>query len=371
MVLEFVGEHEEFTNVPIGWVSWDYALRYNHQKLGITDRNYVEIYGQEGVGKTTIMTSLGLELAKILDREISCLDIESLNPNLVRNANEHTKYTGRWHWIKHDKVSTKYQHDDESVKHEKLLGDLGKRLGTNGDIVLLDSVAAIIPVSEKEGDVGDANIGRRAFPLAQFSREVGSALGSRGRFALATNHKYEEVATGLAFKTFNTPGGKVKNYFMRTIVDIKVPYLALGGSGKKEMDFGNGRLIEGIVRKNTHGVVGENFWLFAVGGHGVHKGLTAMFDCVKFGLAEFTGGKGVTTVEIALKSSGETLGKVQDVIENRNELDFTPFYSALNEWLVEQGANPVFEIDEQRFEAVIEDETDGLQNAADLLGDEE
>ena len=216
MVLEFVGEHEEFTNIPIGWVSWDNALRYNSARVGITDRNYVEIYGQEGVGKTTIMVSLALELAKLLERNIDCLDIESLNPNLVRNANNHTKYTGKWHWSKHDKVSTKYQHADESTKHEKLLGELSKSLSVTGNIVLLDSIASIIPVSEKEGDIGDANIGRRAFPLAQFSREVGSALGNRGRFAIVTNHKYEEVASGLAFKTFNTPGGKVKNYFMRT-----------------------------------------------------------------------------------------------------------------------------------------------------------
>lgn len=335
MAITFVGEHEEFEHIPTGFVSFDWALRSDPKNLGITTRNLVEVYGATGVGKTTIATSIAARLADKLGLGVASLDIEPQSPVLISQICNTVGYNGEWKWVRPKGAKT---------SDEYLLGALNDAMA-DGNIAILDSIGAISPVAEVEGDVGDRNIGARAFPMAQYSRGASRNLKymDKPSFAFMTNHKYQEIATGLAFKTYDTPGGKVKNYLLTILLDVKIPYLPVNGGSKKQMHFETGWLLEGQVKKNRHGVEMDDFWLFVIGGHGVHLGLTAMFDCLKFGIAEWVGGKGITTAEIALKSTGESLGKVQEVIEKREELDFQPFYSALNQWLKDQGSDPVFD----------------------------
>ena len=321
--MKFEGEHPTIEFVETGWYSFDLALRESYKKLGISTRTITEVFGPTSIGKSHFINSLAGVLGKKLELDIACLDLELQNQDTVERILNNVEFDGTWYW-----VNQKRKPDEGKLAvDEKLLKSLYTH-ASKSRISILDSVASVVPISEIEGDVGDRNIGARAFPMAQFSRIFAKQLrySEKGAFGFLANHRYEKVMTGLRFKTHDAPGGSVKENMAFIRIEPRVPFIPIpsGGKTKKLARFGTGWLFEGKVLKNRHGLSFSDFWVFIVGGEGVHSGLTAMFDCVKLGLAVIQKGASIT-----MKDTGETFGRISKIVEDRHVFDFSTFYAAL------------------------------------------
>jgi len=317
-MVKFVGKHSEISWVQTEFYSLDISTRKNYSTIGWPTRTLTEVYGPTSIGKSTFINSLSGVVGKRLDLPIACLDLEHQDAKTVEAIMNTVGFDGEWLWVNPDGRAK----DDFSDEH--LLRQLCKKV-SKGYITILDSVASISPVAEVEGNIGDANMGRRAFPMAQYSRLINRELkcAEKGTISFMANHRYEKIATGLAFATFDTPGGKVKSNISHIRIEAKIPYIPIGSS-KKLAHFGDGWVFEGKVDKNRFGLSKSDFWVYIVGGKGIHKGLTAMFDCVKLGLAEIK-----TGAKLYMKGTGEELGRVSKIISDKEEFDFGIFYNLL------------------------------------------
>ena len=325
--MKFVGEHPTIEFVETGYYSLDLALRESYNRLGISTRTLTELIGPTSIGKSHFINSLAGVLGHKLERNVACLDLELQNQDTLERILNNAGFDNEWRWVvpgKKRKKKGKEDDDNDIVADERLLNALCQEANDNC-ITILDSVAAIVPVAEGEGDIGDRNIGARAFPMAQFSRLMAKALrySPDSTLSFMANHRYKEIATGLPFQTYGTPGGQVKENMAHIRIEARVPYIPIG-SAKKQGRFGNGWIFEGKVLKNRFGLSHSDFWVFIIGGQGIHFGLTAMFDCVKLGLAKLNTGATIT-----LKSTGEELGRVTKIVEDRNNYDFSMFHNAL------------------------------------------
>ena len=317
--MKFVGEHPVIEFVETGLYSFDLSLRESYKKIGISTRTLTEVFGPTSIGKSHFINSLAGILGEKQKLNIACLDLELQNQDTVETILNNVKFDNEWRW-----VNPKKNTPDKIVADEKLLNALCQEANDNC-ITILDSVASVVPISEAEGDIGDRNIGARAFNMSQFTRQIARELrySALGTFSFLANHRYKEIATGLRFSTYNAPGGQVKENMSFIRIEPRIPYIDVG-SAKKVGRFGDGWIFEGKVLKNRFGLSHSDFWVFIIGGQGIHFGLTAMFDCVKLGLAKLNTGATIT-----LKSTGEELGRVTKIVEERNNYDFSMFHNAL------------------------------------------
>lgn len=316
MPLKFVGKHPEVEWVRTGFYTLDIALRKNYSVVGWPTRTLTHVYGPTSTGKSTFINSVSCVLASQLNLNIACLDLEPQDDKTVEAIANNLGFENEWLWVE----PSARKKDDFSDEH--LLGQLRKQV-KDGYITILDSVASITPMAEVAGNVGDANMGRRAFPMAQYSRLMNRELkyAEKGTFSFMANHRYEKIGTGLAFATYNAPGGVVKENMAHINIENKVPYF-----NKKQMQFGDVWIFEGKVLKNRFGMSHSDFWVCVVGGQGIHRGLTALFDCVKLGMADIASGN-----KLVIKDTGEDLGRVSEIIAKRDELSERGFFEQFHD----------------------------------------
>lgn len=325
-MIEFVGEHHTFGRVITGFHSLDYALRGNDDSLGVPTRALIEIYGPTGVGKTTLSIHLLSLISQQLDNaEIACADLENQDLQMVTNVLTNSGYRAKFNWVNPPMIKGKVDDRDEAI-----LGELLEHINREQPCLgLLDSIAAISPVSEVEGDIGDANMGRRAFPMAQFTRRAVRILRSQElpSVLIATNHWYEKMGTIGPAKQYTAPGGVVKENMGHVRIQVRVPYVDYISSGeaKAQARWEGSWILEGRVEKNRAGEKDTKFQVFIYGGWGVHQGMTALVDCLADGLATIKAGK--------VNMEGKDYGLLKKIIEKErdNPEFFTSFYNKLRE----------------------------------------
>ena len=195
-------------------------------------------------------------------------------------------------------------------------------------IGIIDSIGAISPIAEKEGDLGEANMGRRAKLVAQLTRKsLNEFRKDRDNAMFMINHVHP-ILGGMGT---TTPGGETLKYLVGIRLRVK----------RKEEFPDQSYLMEGTVVKNRFGYRNRQFYIFMLAGTGIHVGLTAMFDCFILGLAER--GK-------VVKMDGQSHGYLKDLVkaahEGRNEV-FQPFIDKLS------GASAVIETKEEIDDGVL------------------
>jgi len=326
MTIDFVGNHYTFGRVPMGWHSFDDALKGDDDLVGFPTRTFSEFYGMTGIGKSTLIGSILSKVSQALEhREIACLALEMQDEKMVSNVLSSSGYRAKFVWVEPPIVSGKLDDSDEALLGVLLehIHDEPYRLGW------LDSIASISPISENEGNLGDANMGRRAFPMAQFSRRVTRALRNvpEDSCLIAANHWYEKMgAIGMA-KQYTSPGGVVKENEEHLRIQLKVPWVDYisSGDGKAEARWETGWVLEGKVEKNRAGAKNKRFQVFIYGGWGVHMGMTAVIDCLASGLAKIKSGK--------IVMDDYEFGNLKKIIERErdNTEFFIPFINKLRE----------------------------------------
>lgn len=337
-MIEFIGTHYTFGRAVTRFHSLDWALRGDENSIGFPTRTLSEIYGPTGVGKTTLSLEILSRVSQSLDNaEIACADLENQDENMVINVLNNSGYKAKFNWVNPPIVRGEVDDRDEIIL-QTLLGYVNQEPPCLG---LLDSVASISPMAEVEGDIGDANMGRRAFPMAQFTRRAIRILRTQEipSCIIMTNHWYEKMGTIGPAKQYTAPGGVVKENLEHLRIQVKVPFVDYISSGESKVQarWEGSWVLEGRVEKNRSGEKDTKFQVFIYGGWGVHEGMTSIIDCLASGIAQIKSGKVIL--------DGQDYGNLKKIIdrERDNKEFFTPFANALR---VESVSTPELESEE-------------------------
>lgn len=187
--------------VPTGSVALDIALGIG----GLPRGRVVEIYGPESSGKTTVALHAVAEaqrkggIAAFIDAE------HALDP-------EYAKKLG---------VDTDALLVSQPDTGEQALEIMDMLIGSGAlDIVVIDSVAALVPRAEIEGEMGDSHVGLQARLMSQALRKITGRLSQSKTTAMFINQLREKV--GVFFGSpETTTGGKALKFYASVRIDVR------------------------------------------------------------------------------------------------------------------------------------------------------
>ena len=187
--------------IPTGSLALDIALGIG----GLPRGRVVEIYGPESSGKTTLALH-AVANAQRAGGIAAFIDAEhALDP-------EYAKRLG---------VDTDNLLVSQPDTGEQALEIMDMLIRSNAiDIVVIDSVAALVPKAEIEGEMGDSHVGLQARLMSQALRKITGALNSSGTTAIFINQLREKI--GVFFGSpETTTGGKALKFYASIRLDIR------------------------------------------------------------------------------------------------------------------------------------------------------
>ena len=191
----------EVKSVPTGSLSLDLALGIG----GVPRGRIIEIFGPESSGKTTVALHMIAEVQKA-GGEAAFIDAEhALDPVYAKNLGVN---------INDLLVS---QPDDGEAALE-----VCEALVRSGavEIVVVDSVAALVPKSEIEGDMGDSHVGLHARLMAQALRKLSGAISKSNCIVVFINQLREKV--GIVYGNPEvTTGGRALKFYASVRIDVR------------------------------------------------------------------------------------------------------------------------------------------------------
>ncbi|MEV0083206.1 recombinase RecA [Saccharopolyspora sp. NPDC003752] len=187
--------------IPTGSISLDVALGIG----GLPRGRIVEIYGPESSGKTSVALH-AVANAQKLGGTAAFIDAEhALDP-------EYAKAIG----VDTDALLVSQPDTGEQALE---IADMLIRSGAL-DIIVIDSVAALVPRAEIEGEMGDSHVGLQARLMSQALRKLTSALYNAKTTAIFINQLREKV--GVMFGSpETTTGGKALKFYSSVRLDVR------------------------------------------------------------------------------------------------------------------------------------------------------
>jgi energy-coupling factor transporter ATP-binding protein EcfA2 len=275
-----------------------------------------EIYGYPNSGKSTLCYYLAGVLSP--QPEITVCDLENLDTKYLKTS------IGASGWKGKIKIVDSTDEKNKFRSHEDMLTDMILNLNTTSGSSILDSVGAIQPIAEATGDLGEANMGKRAKLVGQVARALAGVVRNteHPKVAFVINHVHQIIGG----RGHVTAGGVVLTFMsaVRIMIWGKEQFM-VNEDTKKERPIGF--LVEGKTEKLRFGGRGRTFSYYIVPGIGVHPGASAMFDCFNYGLAE----RG-TTVKMDGKSMGYIKKEFLDYAESGKVRKFDPFIESLQKY---------------------------------------
>jgi recombination protein RecA len=320
-MITFTGDQFESTSrVVTQCYSLDRALGDRLGNIGIPIRSTIEVYGGKNVGKTTTVTSLAGMIAAKLGKNLTFLDWEGQSRETLEGILEAQKFFG----------SVNYMLNKGDETSEDTLERFVEAL-TNDDqnVAIMDSIGAFRPTALLEGKIGDSNMGVFARETGQFVNKVThiSLRSSEPGVVFLTNHVHPTIGSMVQGQV--TSGGEKKKYLAHVRIDLKRAYI-----GQSPVNFGESYLLKGKIDSNRFGYSGREFYIFIIGGQGIHIGLTALWDCVI--------AKHATLSAQAIKDSvvvnmdGQSYGRFRSILKEKDNPEFfVPFINRLREESVE------------------------------------
>lgn len=195
------GAVEKVDVIPTGCLTLDAALGVG----GIPRGRVTEIYGPESSGKTTVALHIVAE-AQRLGGTAAFIDAEhALDPNYATNLG----------------VNMDELYISQPDTGEQAL-DICESLVKSGavDIVVIDSVAALTPKAEIDGEMGDSFIGLQARLMSQALRKLTAIVSKTKTVVIFINQLREKV--GVMFGSpETTPGGKALKFYSSIRLDVR------------------------------------------------------------------------------------------------------------------------------------------------------
>ena len=187
--------------IPTGALSLDIALGIG----GIPRGRIIEVFGPESSGKTTLALHLIAEAQK-MGGEAAFIDAEhALDP-------VYAKHLG----VNIDELIVSQPDTGEQAL------EIAEALVRSGalDIIVVDSVAALVPKAEIDGDMGDAHVGLQARLMSQALRKLAGVINKSKCVSVMRNQLRENV--GVMFgNPETTPGGRALKFYSSVRLDIR------------------------------------------------------------------------------------------------------------------------------------------------------
>lgn len=187
--------------IPTGSIALDVALGIG----GLPRGRIVEIYGPESSGKTTVALH-AVAQAQAAGGVAAFIDAEhALDPEYAKNLGVDT-----------DSLLVSQPDTGEQALE---IADMLIRSGAI-DIIVIDSVAALVPRAEIEGEMGDSHVGLQARLMSQALRKMAGGLSATGTTAIFINQLREKI--GVMFGSpETTTGGKALKFYASVRLDVR------------------------------------------------------------------------------------------------------------------------------------------------------
>lgn len=188
-------------SIPTGSIALDLALGIG----GIPRGRIVEIYGPESAGKSTLVQHIIAEaqraggIAAYIDAE------HAMDPTYARRCG----------------VNIDELYISQPDTGEQALEIAEALVRSNAvDVIAVDSVAALVPRAEIEGDMGDAHVGLQARLMSQALRKLTAAI-SRSRCAMIFTNQLREKVGVMFGNPETTPGGRALKFYASVRLEIR------------------------------------------------------------------------------------------------------------------------------------------------------
>jgi recombination protein RecA len=187
--------------IPSGSLALDIALGVG----GIPKGRITEIFGPESSGKTTLAQHIIAEAQK-LGGTVAYIDAEhALDPSYAANCGVNVD----------DLLISQPDTGEQALEITEALVRSGAV-----DVIVIDSVAALVPQAEIEGQMGDAHVGLQARLMSQALRKLAAAIGKAGTAVVFINQLREKV--GIIFGNPEvTPGGRALKFYSSVRIDLR------------------------------------------------------------------------------------------------------------------------------------------------------
>ncbi|HHV83589.1 MAG TPA: recombinase RecA [Tepidanaerobacter syntrophicus] len=201
MKLGEAGSRFNIESIPTGALPLDIALGIG----GVPRGRVIEIFGPESSGKTTVALHIIAEAQKE-GGTAAFIDAEhALDPTYAKNLG----------------VDTDNLLISQPDTGEQAL-EIAETLVRSGavDVIVIDSVAALVPKAEIEGEMGDAHVGLQARLMSQALRKLSGAISKSNTVAIFINQLREKV--GVMFgNPETTPGGRALKFYASVRLDVR------------------------------------------------------------------------------------------------------------------------------------------------------
>ena len=195
------GANLKIATISTGSLGLDIALGVG----GVPRGRIIEIYGPESSGKTTLVLHIVANAQKA-GGTAAFIDAEhALDPSYAAKLGVNLE----------ELLISQPNSGEEALTICETLARSGAV-----DVIVIDSVAALVPRAELEGDMGMATMGMQARLMSQALRKLAAILGKSDTMCLFTNQMREKV--GVMFGSpETTPGGKALKFYASVRIDIR------------------------------------------------------------------------------------------------------------------------------------------------------
>lgn len=198
-----LGEHSSLNvdAISTGSLDLDIALGIG----GVPRGRIIEIYGPESSGKTTVALHISAEAQK-RGGAVAFIDAEhALDPSYARNVGVDTE----------NLIVSQPDTGEQGLEITEALVRSGAI-----DVVVVDSVAALVPRAEIEGEMGDSHVGLQARLMSQALRKLTGTINKSNCIVIFINQLREKV--GVMFgNPETTPGGRALKFYSSIRLDVR------------------------------------------------------------------------------------------------------------------------------------------------------
>lgn len=290
------GSAQKVEAIPTGALSLDLALGVG----GLPRGRVIEIYGPEAGGKTTLSLHAAAQAQK-MGGTVAFIDAEhALDPVYAENLG-----------VNVDELLVSQPDSGEQAL------EIAEKLVRSGaiDLIIVDSVAALVPQAEIEGEMGDSHVGLQARLMSQALRKLTSLLNKTKTSIIFINQLRQKI--GVMFgNPETTPGGLALKFYASVRIDVRRV------ENLKKGDEIVGTRVRAKVTKNKVAPPYRQAEFTMILGQGISREACIIDKAVEAGFIEKSGswyiygeekiGQGAENARLYLKDNPELAAEIED-----------------------------------------------------------
>ena len=287
--------------VSTGSLSLDFALGIG----GIPRGRITEIYGPESSGKTTIALHVIAEVQK-QGGDAAFIDAEhALDPVYAKKLGVDTS----------NLLVSQPDNGEQALEIAETLVNSGAI-----DIIVIDSVAALVPRQEIEGDMGESHVGLQARLMSQAMRKLSGAIAKSNCIVIFTNQLREKVGVMYGNPEVTT-GGKALKFYASVRIDVRRVESLKNGSEV----YGSHTRCKVVKNKVAPPFKTAEFDILY--GSGISKSSEIIDMAIQLGVVEKSGawfyydgdrlGQGTDNVRKLIESDKELMDKLETIVREK------------------------------------------------------